>query len=134
MPAFKACATLWLGLATKMLTLSTARDILPTMYLLSVAPSGSVVPMVVVGVVLSKGGVDETLESWVTEDVMVAIASHELGHFSPHMFPTVKLAGSTGTVEVASPSQLPTISSSKKQSVTCPSEAEESTLVWMSWQ
>jgi len=66
--------------------------------------------------------------------VVVALSEQELGHFSPQMFPTVQFAGRPGTVSVASPSQLPTISSSRKQSVISPAVAVSSTELPMSWQ
>jgi len=74
------------------------------------------------------------LEAWVGGEVVIAPSEQDLGHFSPQMLPTEKFAGRAGTVEVASPSQLPTISSKRKQSVICPPDAEASAPGSMSWQ
>mmetsp|Transcript_34324 Transcript_34324/g.106564 ORF Transcript_34324/g.106564 Transcript_34324/m.106564 type:complete len:263 (+) Transcript_34324:416-1204(+) len=128
----RACNTL--GSTTKTLTLSTARDILPTNTRCSVAPLCSVAEVVVVVVMLVdvSSPVAEDVDSSVVV-VVVGLLGHELGHFSPQMSPTLKLVGRAGTAEAARPSQLPTISRSKKQSVIRPPVTNASTPPWKSW-
>lgn len=66
--------------------------------------------------------------------VVVVVGEQDCGQSSPHMLPTMKCGGSPGTKKLMFPEQLPTVSRRRKQFVTCPPEAVESTLSRMSWQ